>query len=256
MRAGVLGLALLAGCVSQDEYDAVKTERDALRARIGALEDDLDVAKGRVKELEKELNENREKRPAGPPEAQIAAAFSELKLSKGDKILAVMKTTLGEITCELFPHLAPATVLNFVALAEGTKDWTDPATGEKVRRPLYDGTKFHRVIKGFMVQGGDPLGTGRGGPGYTFPDEVWPNVRFDRPGVLAMANAGPDTNGSQFFITDSKPAHLNMRHTIFGLCDLETVRKMVEVETAGPERSTPAKDIVLQKMTIVRRTAE
>ncbi len=253
MRASWLSLVFLVGCVSQQEVDALKTERDGLRAKVGSLQDDLDVAKGRIKELEKGLNEAREKRPAGPPEAQIAAAFSELKLSKGDKLIAAMKTNLGEIPCELFPHLAPSTVLNFVALAEGTKEWTDPASGERTKRPLYDGTKFHRVIKNFMVQGGDPLGTGRGGPGFTFPDEVWPDVRFDRAGILAMANAGPNTNGSQFFITDGVASHLNGHHTIFGLCDLEVVRKIVDVEVGGPERSTPVKDVVIEKLTIERR---
>jgi peptidyl-prolyl cis-trans isomerase A (cyclophilin A) len=255
MRAGLLGLVFLVGCVTQQEVEAVKAERDGLRAKVGSLQDDLDVSKGRIKELEKELNEAREKRPTGPPEAQIAAAYSELRLSKGDKLVAVMKTNMGEIPCELFPHLAPSTVLNFVALAEGTKEWIDPASGEKTTQPLYNGTKFHRVIKNFMVQGGDPLGTGRGGPGFTFPDEVWPNVRFDRPGILAMANAGPNTNGSQFFITDGKPVHLNMKHTIFGLCDLEVVRKIVDVEVGGPERSTPVKDVVIEKMSIERRPA-
>lgn len=248
----VVLLAGLSACISEDEYNGLKAERDAERAKVKALTDDLDVCKAELKESKKQLEDSKEKKENRPPEAQIAAAFAELKLSKGDKLKAVMATSMGEVTCELFPSIAPATVLNFVGLAEGTREWTDPVSGQKTKKPLYDGTKFHRVIKGFMVQGGDPLGTGRGGPGYNFADETWPDVRFDRPGILAMANAGPNTNGSQFFVTDSRPNHLNMRHTIFGLCDLETIRKIMDVETGGPERSTPVKDVVLTKVTIVR----
>ncbi|HMV67461.1 MAG TPA: peptidylprolyl isomerase [Myxococcota bacterium] len=168
-----------------------------------------------------------------------------------------MKTTLGDIHCELWPDIAPETVMNFVGLAEGTKEWTDPTSGAKVVKPLYDGTKFHRVIKSFMIQGGDPLGNGTGGPGYKFGDEVWKDVRFDKPGLLAMANAGPGTNGSQFFITtpNSRPAHLNMRHTIFGECDMETVAKIADTPVGGPQNSTPVKDVVVEKVVISREAA-
>lgn len=255
MRSVALSLPLvLAACnmVSEEEYNAIKAERDALTTRIVKLEDELDRGKGRIKELEKELESARIKKPTRPPEAQVAAAYSQLKLSKGDKILAHLTTSQGDIDCELYPNIAPTTVLNFVGLAEGTKEWTDPAEGKPTVRPLYDGTKFHRVIKGFMIQGGDPLGTGRGGPGYTFPDEVWPDVRFDRPGLLAMANAGPNTNGSQFFITNSRPQHLNGKHTIFGICDLETVQKIMELDLAGPQGSTPVEDVMLEKVAIER----
>jgi cyclophilin family peptidyl-prolyl cis-trans isomerase len=131
---------------------------------------------------------------------------------------AVLKTTMGDITCELFPDKAPLTVDNFVGLATGTKDWRNPASRAKMHnRPLYDGTIFHRVIPGFMIQGGDPLGNGAGDPGYTFKDES-STLRFDQPGRLAMANSGPNTNGSQFFITEVPTPHLNNRHTIFGQC--------------------------------------
>ena len=129
---------------------------------------------------------------------------------------AIFHTTAGDLTCELFPSNAPKTVKNFIGLATGAKEWTDPQTGQKVTRPLYDGTIFHRVIPGFMIQGGDPLGNGTGDPGYKFEDEFQGGHAFDHPGILAMANAGPNTNGSQFFITVAPTPHLNNHHTIFG----------------------------------------
>jgi peptidyl-prolyl cis-trans isomerase A (cyclophilin A) len=133
-----------------------------------------------------------------------------------EPIHATFKTSLGDIVIRLLPEKAPKTVENFLALAEGTKEWTDPRSGKKVSTPLYDGTVFHRVIPEFMIQGGDPLGSGTGGPGYRFADEIGPDNKFDRPGLLAMANAGPNTNGSQFFITEVPTPHLNRGHTIFG----------------------------------------
>jgi peptidyl-prolyl cis-trans isomerase A (cyclophilin A) len=129
---------------------------------------------------------------------------------------ATFKTSLGDIVVKLLAEKAPKTVENFVALAEGTKEWKDPRTGQMVKKPLYDGTVFHRVIPQFMIQGGDPLGTGTGGPGYRFADEIGPDNAFNRPGLLAMANSGPNTNGSQFFITEVPTPHLNRGHTIFG----------------------------------------
>jgi peptidyl-prolyl cis-trans isomerase A (cyclophilin A) len=133
-----------------------------------------------------------------------------------EEIYATFKTSLGDIVVRLFPEKAPKTVENFVGLAEGTREWTDPRSGQKVKRPLYDGTVFHRVIPDFMIQGGDPLGNGTGGPGYRFADEIGPDNKFERPALLAMANAGPGTNGSQFFITEVPTPHLNRGHTIFG----------------------------------------
>jgi peptidyl-prolyl cis-trans isomerase A (cyclophilin A) len=133
-----------------------------------------------------------------------------------DPIHATFQTSSGDIVVKLLPEKAPKTVENFLGLAEGTREWTDPRSGEKGKKPLYDGTVFHRVIPEFMIQGGDPLGTGTGGPGYKFGDEIGPDNKFDRPGLLAMANAGPNTNGSQFFITEVPTPHLNRGHTIFG----------------------------------------
>jgi peptidyl-prolyl cis-trans isomerase A (cyclophilin A) len=133
-----------------------------------------------------------------------------------DPIFATFQTSAGDIVVKLLPEKAPKTVENFLGLAEGTREWKDPRSGSLVKKPLYDGTVFHRVIPEFMIQGGDPLGTGTGGPGYKFADEIGPDNRFDRPGLLAMANAGPNTNGSQFFITEVPTPHLNRGHTIFG----------------------------------------
>ena len=129
---------------------------------------------------------------------------------------ATLNTSMGDIVIELFPNQAPKTVANFVELATGAKEWVDPNISEKVKTNLYDGTIFHRVIPGFMIQGGDPLGSGMGGPGYNFADEFHGELNFDKPYLLAMANAGPNTNGSQFFITVAATAWLNRKHSIFG----------------------------------------
>ncbi|HEY6147120.1 MAG TPA: peptidylprolyl isomerase, partial [Thermoanaerobaculia bacterium] len=134
---------------------------------------------------------------------------------KGD-LYAIFQTSAGNIVVRLFEKDAPETVANFVGLATGSKEWTDPRGGQKTHAKLYDGTVFHRVIPNFMIQGGDPLGTGTGDPGYKFKDEFQSGRKFDKPGLLAMANAGPNTNGSQFFITEVATPHLNSRHTIFG----------------------------------------
>jgi len=167
---------------------------------------------------------------------------------------AVFETTMGTIRCKLFPKEAPKTVANFIGLADGTKDWTDPATGQKKHGvPLYSGTIFHRVIPDFMIQGGDPLGTGTGDPGYRFEDEIVASLTFDRPGRLAMANAGPGTNGSQFFITEKPTPWLSGHHTIFGQCDdasVELVKKIARVPKApGDKPVTPVRinKIVIEK---------
>ena len=151
---------------------------------------------------------------------------------------------MGDISIELFPNHAPKTVANFVELAAGMKEGTHPNTRAKTNQPLYDGTVFHRVIKGFMIQGGDPMGTGMGGPGYKFADEFHPELVFDRPYLLAMANAGPGTNGSQFFITVAETPWLNRKHTIFGEVkdtkSQEIVMKISQVKTGGADRPLEA----------------
>ena len=172
----------------------------------------------------------------------------------GSEPAAVIETTMGTLRCKLFPKEAPKTVANFVGLAEGTKDWKDPATGQtKHGVPLYSGTIFHRVIPDFMIQGGDPLGTGTGDPGYRFGDEIVPSLTFDRPGRLAMANAGPGTNGSQFFITEKPTPWLNGHHTIFGQCDdasVELVKKIARVPKGPGDK--PLTPVRINKIVIER----
>lgn len=166
-----------------------------------------------------------------------------------DELYATLETSMGTIKVRLLPREAPKTVANFVGLAQGTREWTDPKTGEKAKRPLYDGTIFHRVIPEFMIQGGDPLGRGTGGPGYRFEDEIT-GRKFDKPGLMAMANAGPNTNGSQFFLTEIATPWLNGRHTIFGevIEGMEVLRTIARVGRGPGDR--PEHDVVLEKVTI------
>jgi peptidyl-prolyl cis-trans isomerase A (cyclophilin A) len=166
----------------------------------------------------------------------------------------VMDTSLGRITCQFYQRQAPKAVANFIALAEGTIDWTDPVTKRKQHnKPLYNGTTFHRVIPEFMIQGGDPAGSGMGDPGFSFNDEFDPDLNFDQPGKLAMANSGPNTNGSQFFITEQGYDSLNQHYTLFGQCDessILVVKTIARVERDGQDK--PLKAVVLKKVTIVR----
>ena len=172
-----------------------------------------------------------------------------------DTLTATLRTNSGPVVIRLFPDHAPKTVRNFVELAEGGKQWTDPRTGRTTTDKLYDGTVFHRVIPDFMIQGGDPLGTGRGGPGYEFADEIHPDLRFDRPYLLAMANAGPGTNGSQFFITVGATPWLNGKHTIFGevIEGSDVVDLISRVKTGSQDR--PAQDVVIESVTVERSQA-
>jgi peptidyl-prolyl cis-trans isomerase A (cyclophilin A) len=165
---------------------------------------------------------------------------------------ATFVTTLGSFSARLMPDHAPNTVANFVELAQGRREWRDPRDGERKSEPLYDGTVFHRVIPDFMIQGGDPEGTGRGGPGYKFEDECPPGgPKFDKVGLLAMANAGPNTNGSQFFITVAATPWLNNKHTIFGevVAGMDIVDAISKVATAAGDR--PADDIVLESVQVI-----
>ena len=169
-------------------------------------------------------------------------------------LTATIKTNKGDINVNLFPDHAPKTVKNFTGLAEGTQEWTDPRVKAKTTAPLYDGTIFHRVIPGFMIQGGDPLGTGTGGPGYRFNDEAHPELTFDKPYLLAMANAGPNTNGSQFFITVAPTTWLNFKHTIFGEVADQPSRDIVDAIAGVPTGSQdrPLDDVVIETITIHR----
>jgi len=172
-----------------------------------------------------------------------------------DTLTATLRTSQGTVVVRLFPDQAPKTVRNFVELAEGGRQWTDPETGQATTSKLYDGTIFHRVIPDFMIQGGDPLGSGRGGPGYKFGDEIHPDLQFDRPYLLAMANAGPGTNGSQFFITTVPTSWLNGKHTIFGevIEGADVVDRISRVKTGSQDR--PAEDVTLESVTIDRGTS-
>ncbi|HEX3893003.1 MAG TPA: peptidylprolyl isomerase [Terracidiphilus sp.] len=165
----------------------------------------------------------------------------------------VMDTSMGRITCQFFQRQAPHAVANFIGLAEGTKDWTEPGTSKKMHhKPLYDGTTFHRVIPEFMIQGGDPVGNGTGDPGYSFADELDPDLNFDVPGRLAMANSGPNTNGSQFFITEQGYDSLSQHYTIFGQCDdssVSVVKAIARVQRNSDDK--PLVPVVLKKVTIV-----
>jgi peptidyl-prolyl cis-trans isomerase A (cyclophilin A) len=171
------------------------------------------------------------------------------------QLIATFTTNRGDIVVELFPNHAPKTVDNFVGLGEGTKEWLDPATGQVSTGPFYDGLIFHRIIPNFMLQGGDPLGTGTGGPGYTFEDEFHPEKKFDRPYLLAMANAGPGTNGSQFFITLVPTDWLNRKHTIFGEVVDPDSKAVVDSIGATPTDGfdRPLEPVVIEKLTIERR---
>jgi peptidyl-prolyl cis-trans isomerase A (cyclophilin A) len=162
-------------------------------------------------------------------------------------------TTEGNFTVRLFDEQAPRTVENFVGLAEGTKEWSDPRTNQKVHKPYYNGTIFHRVIDGFMIQGGDPLGQGIGGPGYNFADEFHPKLRHNKAGILSMANRGPNTNGGQFFITLAPTPHLDDRHSVFGEVTegMDVVSKIGKTVTG--DRDRPRTDIVIQHVKIERR---
>lgn len=205
-------------------------------------------------------------KPASPPAASAKAAGGEpatvsadqpggrwmKRAAEGQDIYAVMKTSLGDITLKLYAKEAPKTVSNFVGLASGEKDWVDPKTNTvKKGTPLYAGTIFHRVIDGFMIQGGDPTGTGRGSPGYRFGDEFQSGKTFDKVGLLAMANAGPGTNGSQFFITVSLPSYLNNRHTIFGevVRGYETVEKIAKTPKGPGDK--PTQDVTITQIDLM-----
>ena len=177
------------------------------------------------------------------------AAFHELLGYDGSSLTAVFNTSMGTLRCALFVDDAPVTVANFVGLARGTQAWID-ASGAQVTDALYDGTTFHRVIPEFMIQGGDPAGNGTGGPGYTFFDEVTPSHRFDRPGVLAMANRGPHTNGSQFFVTEVPTPHLDGGHTIFGQCDEASVEIVRQIARVATDKARPVEPVTLESVTI------
>jgi len=184
----------------------------------------------------------------------LAIAGQDAPKKAGGKVLAQFTTSEGNFTVELFEKDAPKTVANVIGLAEGTKEWTDPKTGAAVKKPYYNGLIFHRVIPDFMIQGGDPLGTGTGGPGYTFADEFQSGRKLDKAGILAMANRGPNTNGGQFFITLAPTPWLNGKHTVFGeVTDgMDVIKKIGATKTTKPG-DKPVKPIVIQSVKIERK---
>ena len=251
-------VACSTGADKSEDFEALENQLEQVESRLERSEQERDALADRVEGLQGEA----ETEPADQAtieelqtryaEMEVEQAWMRLRVSPGDTMGVEFQTNHGTIECELWPDKALRTVLNFVDLAEGNREWKDPRTRELVKRPLYNGTTFHRVISGFMIQGGDPLGTGTGGPGYRFDDEPQPGVVFDRPGILAMANAGPNTNGSQFFITDGVPSHLNGRHTIFGgNCEsMDVVSAIAGVR--ADRRNKPVEDVVVQRVRIRR----
>ena len=173
-------------------------------------------------------------------------------LLPGQSLHAVLRTSLGSLDCVLATEGAPNSVKAFVDLARGTLAWRNPRTGSSETHPLYDGTLFHRVVPGFLIQGGDPTGTGTGGPGFSMPDEIGTDATFDRAGILGLANRGPNTNGSQFFVTDGPAHHLNGRYTRLGACaDIEVIERIARVPRG--QRDRPVKAVVLRSVEIVAR---
>ena len=257
----VLTLAFSGGACANGELEQ---KIKVLEDKNASLEKDLKAAEQAKRNLQQKLAQA----AAAPPRVNTEDVAKTLGIKPGDKLYATFESSAGTLVAELFWEKAPNTVINFVQLAEGTKEWTDPATcklkpsGEVdpstckvVKRPLYNGTIFHRVIPDFMIQGGDPLGNGTGGPGYRFADEFHPELRHIGPGVLSMANSGRNTNGSQFFITEKDTPWLDGRHTVFGkvVTGAELIPKITRVEKAdGPEGSKPKVDIVLKRVAIGR----
>jgi peptidyl-prolyl cis-trans isomerase A (cyclophilin A) len=200
--------------------------------------------------------------PPRPPALGMISVIAFLVLISGARAQeqrpahsATFHTTAGDFTCQLFPDQVPNAVANFAGLADGSKDWTDPETKQKKHGvPMYNGTIFHRVIPNFMIQGGDPLGTGSGDPGYSFKDEIVPSLNFDIPGRLAYANSGPDTNGSQFFITEVPTPHLNGHYVIFGQCDVAALRTVTETarQPRDERNDRPHEPVKIVSITIVR----
>ncbi len=177
--------------------------------------------------------------PLRPPTAKDLKRYTK-DLTGSGKLMAKLETSEGTLHCELFEKDAPMTVANFVGLSRGLHPFRDIKTGKIVARPFYDGLTFHRLIPGFMIQGGDPRGNGTGGPGYKFAQEINPSLKHDRPGIMSMANAGPNTNGSQFFIMDSAKPHLDGGYNVFGLCaEVDVVKKIVSVEKRGSKPVVP-----------------
>lgn len=188
-----------------------------------------------------------------PLGGQFGLAEATASLPGKGPLIATIKTSLGSIRCRLFEDRAPTTVANFVGLARGVRPFKSHTDHRWVKRPMYDGTSFHRVIRGFMIQGGDPRGDGTGEPGYVIPDEIWPGAKHDKAGLLCMANRGPDTNGGQFFITDASAPHLDRSYTIFGECSpVSTVKAIASVPK--DDRDRPLKPVRISSVEIAHES--
>jgi len=251
----VVGALALAGCQDKaliERADALSKEVDALKGKLNTLESDKSALQARLKASEARVKALEETARAAEKKAFVDETANALGVKAGQPLFATFKTSMGDIVVELFWEKTPRTVRNFVELAEGKKAWTDPKTNQSVTKKLYDGTIFHRVIPNFMIQGGDPLGSGMGGPGYKFSDEFVAELKHDAPGTLSMANSGPNTNGSQFFLTEVPTPHLDGRHTVFGrvTSGLELIGQIARVEKGAQDR--PKTDVVLKSVVIGR----
>jgi peptidyl-prolyl cis-trans isomerase A (cyclophilin A) len=230
--------------------DEKLTRLEGLAGEVAELRERLAAIEGAMAASGKPLGKPIATEDVRPPEARDLDGYIR-DLPGTGTLTATIETSMGTLHCALYPDAAPMTVANFVGLARGLKAWRDPKTKETVRKPFYDGLVFHRVIPEFMLQGGDPTGTGSGDPGYRFGDETDTKLRHDQPGIMSMANAGPGTNGSQFFITEKATPWLDGKHTIFGRCrEAELIKKIARVKRNTQDR--PAKDVVIQRVTIAR----
>ncbi len=243
--AALVLVAWAAGCVDKAAPEPTNTKEQSTKASTKAAT----TAKAQPKKMPQrpELPKREVKAkpvasvaatPGDPHAGKFTLEEATQGLGKDGKLVATIVTELGDLECELYEDKAPITVANFVGLARGSRAWRDG--GKWVKKPLYDGTVFHRVKKGFMIQGGDPNKNGSGGPGYVIPDEIWENAHHDERGQLCMANRGPDTNGSQFFIMDGKAPHLDGGYTIFGKCSPdEVIEKIASVKVRGDRAVEP-----------------
>jgi peptidyl-prolyl cis-trans isomerase A (cyclophilin A) len=236
----LLFIAVGCGAGPDPLFQILEQDNQRMKSNIERLDQESDVLHAENLRLQREL-----------ASALRLLSLHNAGLSEGADVSVSIQTSLGNMECSLFPALAPLTVSNFVALAEGSRDWVHPETGEARTDPLYDGTVFHRVIPGFMIQGGDPVGSGQGGPGYRFEDETSPGLGFDRAGRLAMANQGPGTNGSQFFVTLAPRPELDGKHSIFGQCEglevAEAIAALPRHETDRPKDPPVLKRILISR---------
>lgn len=239
-------LPILAGC-----QPALLEERNDLREQVDQLQGKLQTQEDRIHELERELDGCE----AEVDRKAVREVLDEVNVDPARPLFAVLRTSEGAIRVELFPAHAPRTVASFVGLAEGTRAWTDPRTGALVEgKPLFRDLLFHRVIAGYVIQTGDPVGDGTGTPGYSVPDEISDELWYGEPGMLGMANSGPDSNGSQFFITLDAARHLNGRHTLFGRVveGMDVVQAISLIPAGTTARFRPDRDVLLQGIVIER----